>query len=145
MNSNETNKIDQALDSAGSQTVRRIVRELADEELNMVWRSQLNEKIQLATLARSRRALTGFLWKGGLGLGLAGIMMFTVFLRMPTSSAPTGNSNQSLEAVLLSSHSEAAVAIEVSGPGTLTIDSASTKQADPASSNDWSITDTEAL
>lgn len=145
MNSNEQKRLDQALDSKGSQAIREIVKGLPEEELSMLWRSQLNDKIQaMATPKKSR--FGGLVWKTGLGLGLAGVMAFAMIMKMPSSHASMTASPQNIEATLLNSHAEGEVAAEVAGPGSVSTASMTTQTSTSAQTLvDWSMTDTEAL
>jgi hypothetical protein len=98
--------IDRELYSENQLEIARLVRELPNEELNMAWRSELNEKLrEKAALVKRKRTLSVWVFRPALGFGLAAAMVVTLMVNQrPVMTQDT--SNASLASAMVKAYNE---------------------------------------
>jgi hypothetical protein len=112
------NELDARLESPDQMRVRNLVQSLGDEPVSMAWRSELNEKILSAVVARQRKRRFAWILSPALGLGVAGAL--AVVLVTKTPEAPrfeSHNTAPGIEANLVASFKDSINYTEVTGVG----------------------------
>ena len=148
--SNEHESIDAKLASAAQCAMRDVVRALPEDAPSMAWRSGLNERLLVDAARRRRRARFFWALRPAAGLAFAGALTAVfVFRTSPMNPAPTSHSvassSSSLEAGLLSTHSQVAAFADVAGTGVRPIETTYVSKNDEDDDLDWSEVDIESL
>ncbi len=114
-------ELDRELQGSEQSQLRKLVRELPEESVSMVWRSALNEKLMaIAAYQRKRRRVIWVL-RPALGIGLAGVMALTFVVIRGTHEVPKSH-RASVEAALVGVHRDAVLADDVAGTGLTAIE-----------------------
>lgn len=109
-------ELDAQLMSPEQLAIRKAVKNLADEPMDMVWRSDLNERLRTVAAAQKRRNRIVWIWRPALGLGLASVLAVTfLFSHNGTQVRPAKGTG--IEAALLQAHRENVAADDLVGPG----------------------------
>ena len=115
-------EVEEVLQSAESQWVAKVVKELPEEVPSMAWRSQLSATIMVeAAKTRKRRAKLNFM-RAGAGLALAACLSVFVLLRVGHQSTTplkvlSPAASQSFEAAMVQVHEESSTVRDVTGTG----------------------------
>jgi len=116
---NDSQMLDSQLESAGQQTIAKIVQGLPEDTLSMAWRSSLNERLLAeATVKRPRFRFTWIAMPAA-GAAVACALAVAVFLHAPTGTAPTPQLGQSynVEAGLMDTYRQESATHEIEGAG----------------------------
>ena len=139
----EERLLDLALDA--QEPMRTVVQAMGGDEVNLTWRSQLNERVLELARQTQRQSRWLMIWRPALGLGLAGALAL-VFTLNNRAVQPTPEPSQpALEAALIQTHRDSVRASEIAGPGL------ASHEARPASIQweddpyDWNEVDVETL
>lgn len=133
----------EALDSAVHQAMRQVVRDLPQDDLSMVWRSGLNERLRaVAEAKRKRRLWINWALKPAVGLGAATAATFVMFAL--TMHTPTTKSH-AIEGLLVEEHRRSSTLPLVSEVGAGALDAANESTAKSPALPDWNESDTETL
>ena len=148
MNKDTLNKekaLDEKLRSAEGTKVAQVVSALPEEELSLAWRSQLNEKLNLATDKKRKKKTWNRIWSYSAGLGLstvAGIALFLAILPNDPEVKNLMNSN-SYEKEMLVAHHTAVRSTDIAGEGLSALDES--ELIVNGNNNEWKQEDLEAL
>ena len=93
---------DEKLESEAQRQVARLVQELPQHEVNLSWRSNLNDKIRL--LEKPKRQLWQAFWMPVSGLAVAGALAMLMVNRPSSIAEPT------LEQSIVSAHDQVVAA-----------------------------------
>ncbi|MBS1705726.1 MAG: hypothetical protein JST40_07610 [Armatimonadetes bacterium] len=144
LSAEESTELDALLDSSSS--IGNVIRDLPHEEPNLVWRSQLNEK--LSVLAEKPKRRIG-LWKWASGVVVVGAASLAVWSVVNTRTPVIATTNTTIadstnfEDQLMQSHVESAAAMDVSSAYAL--DVVSSKETSYTGEEEWSTSDLESL
>ena len=128
-------ELDRALSSHEQVGIRELVRSLAEDAPSMVWRSKLNERLQTEAHRRLVRRRAQWIWRPALGLGLAGCLAITLYIRTTQPEAQPKAAPASIEAALVSAHVDSVAANDVAAEGLSPVEAAD-DSADGASQSD---------
>jgi len=108
--------LDLKLASDSQLMVAKLVKDLPQDQVDLVWRSNLNEKLRVAASAAARRRLvTNWVLRPALGLSLAGAVFLVVLSGPRTSAPPTRQvGGPGIEAALVNAYHADSVTDEVS-------------------------------
>lgn len=140
--------LDARLNSEAQVAMRDVVRALPEDSVSMAWRSALNERLLAEAVTPKRRfAWLNFSWRPAVGLALAGALAGIIIFR-PNSAAPATSAHgatASLEAELITTHTQYATFVDVAGLGALPMDTAYASRQGTDETPDWSELDLESL
>ncbi len=137
--------IDAKLSLPGQAAMRDVVSQLPDEMPSMAWRSELNTKLMAEASRRNRRARFVWALRPAAGLAFAGALAFVFVLRStPTPSASTATTG-TLEAEIVTAHTQAATFADVAGTGVRPMEASYVSRSAPIEEFDWSEVDVENL
>lgn len=111
---------DSQLESASQQKIASLVKSLPSEDLSMSWRSQLNEKLMAAELAKKKQRKTrrAFAWGSTLSFGAAAGVFGILMMNGPQAVAPIRKvESPTMASELVKTHQESMVLASVSGTG----------------------------
>jgi hypothetical protein len=139
-----TARIDQALASAESAKIAKLVRNLPEDDPSMAWRSALNERLIEAARRRKVRRSWARIWVPAAGLGTSAAIAASVFFLWVGVPSREVAPELSLEASMVSAHRDNVRFSELAGPGLSESDAVANRQA----GNDdgqWKESDLEAM
>lgn len=110
-------ELDAQLKAPEQLAVRKMVKELSDEPVSLVWRSDLNERLRVAAVAQKRRSRIVWIWRPALGLGLASVLAVTFLFSHNGPQALPSKKSSGVEAALLQAHRENVAADDLAGAG----------------------------
>jgi hypothetical protein len=108
--------LDAKLVAPEQRMVAEAVRNLRDEPVSLVWRSELNERLLEVASVQRRKRRVAWVLRPALGLALAGVVVMTIMFGN-TPNGPTLESGANMEAALLKAHHEAVTARDLVGAG----------------------------
>lgn len=110
-------EIEEKLGSPEHLHVAKLVNKLPDEEVSLVWRSQLNERLLTVSRQLKRRQRLIWVWRPALGLGLAGLVAIVLVLPRGGQSVESPAPKPSVEAALVKAHHDTVLEDDVAGIG----------------------------
>ena len=114
-------ELDERLESAAQRKISRIVKGLPADEPSLVWRSQLNERLEsTAKKGRARQRLLR-IWSPALGLGLAAAIAVVMMVPRPVT-APVAQKGHGIEAALVATHQDTVLQDDIAGIGLTPMD-----------------------
>jgi hypothetical protein len=106
--------------SEGQLTIAKLVKQLPEDQVDLVWRSRLNERLRAKMEAASRRRrLVAWVLRPALGLSVAAaIFLFAISGPRPQQTAPPVNDSSSgaLEAALVDAYHSDVASDEITPP-----------------------------
>lgn len=140
-------RLDQLLDEQSCSVVSQVVKELPEEQVSLVWRSELNQKIAAMAGKRRRAMLLSWMWKPAVGMAVCTALVVAVFVRRDAASVGTVTplvQDAGFERALVREHLASASSIDVAAEGFTPAESADSKGS--AAPLDWDREDiTSAL
>ena len=142
--SNSVDPMDSRLDSAGQQTISKMVQSLPDDTLSMAWRSSLNERLMETAVKKRKKQRLAWVLRPALGLGLASVLAVVVMFQ-PRMHQTNPVADRGLETAILADHHNSVIFNEVSSAG-LNANEVTT-EANPQEPEDglWNDSDVQGL
>jgi hypothetical protein len=111
-------RLDEALNDVGQQFVAQSVKRLPMDDVNLAWRSQLNEKLLVEQTRIRKVRKQNLIWRPVAGLAMASALAFT--LMIPRSTLTTIEPNGAIEANVMHAHMIAERNYELTGSAVVT-------------------------
>lgn len=119
------------------ESMRLLVQALPDEEPSMAWRSELNERLRAMTTSPKSKTW-GWLWKPAAGLGLASLLVVTVFMKAGQPQTALAGNETAMAQAMIQAHQQTVAHQEL---GTVPVEALSSDSASvPTDLNEVDLT-----
>ncbi len=132
------------LNSVSQMAVRGVVQALPEEQVNMTWRSSLNEQLLLMAAQQRRKRRMWWYMSPVAGFSVAvGLAFFVLF--QPSKISPSVIPDRGIESAIFSDHHNSVISNEVANAGLNDNEVANVANTQDPQDGVWSESDVESL